>query len=261
MVKKGTSLSVLELTTTICPLGDLLSVLFGIYNYSVYHRTKIIIHALCNQAHKSFKELLTLFKCPLIYLAPFGENKGISIDYIFDSFWSNYFKNTPSCDPWTLKFYSDLVKKFGGYYSGRPLFPKCVLKRNASEKITLIQFDSQSTNLNPNLKFSHHFKKPLSYEEMNAAIALFARTKDLALIGGPNTEPYLDYNCRFGDLSYIVQQLLNCEMFIGCDSGISHLAGLLGIYSVVVPLARFERVREYYSTYKNTVIINRENLK
>lgn len=262
MVKKGNSLvtGTLKLKTTICPLGDSISVLFGLYNYSMYHRTRIIISAICNQAYATFRELLFLFNCPLVSLAPFKKTDGISIDYMFESFWSNYFKNIPNCMPWTLKVYHGLVKKFGGYYSGRTLFPKCSLKKTNDEKITLVQFDSRSTNVNQNLIQSHHFKNPLNTKEMYNAIALFAKTDKIALLGGSDTKPYLKYDCRFGSLSYIVQQLLNCEMFIGCDSGISHLAGLLRTNSVIIPLARPERVEEYYATYPNTKIVRRDKL-
>ena len=108
---------------------------------------------------------------------------------------------------------------------------------------------------------SFDFKQPLSEIEMQLIIKRFSKTKNLEIIGGPDTGNYLpEYKRRIGNIKYITQQILNCNMFIGCDSGISHIAGLLGTKMVIVPLGRHERVKEFYSGYKNTTIYSRNHL-
>lgn len=54
------------------------------------------------------------------------------------------------------------------------------------------------------------------------------------------------------DIKGIIHNLHSCKFFIGCDSGLSHLAGALGIPSKIFILAGcYHCVGEYYKSYNN----------
>ncbi len=54
---------------------------------------------------------------------------------------------------------------------------------------------------------------------------------DVAILGGPDTKPYLgnEFDYRCGDLRFLCEQLLACRKFVGVDSGVAHLACVLGV--------------------------------
>lgn len=93
----------------------------------------------------------------------------------------------------------------------------------------LVQFETN---------FARHNGFEIKKKEIDIAIKAFAKYKKISIIGGKNTPKYLGkkYNYKLGDLNYIKSQLLSCDFFLGADSGMAHLAGVLGVPSKVIIL-------------------------
>lgn len=89
--------------------------------------------------------------------------------------------------------------------------------------LTLFQFDSRSTG---------DFKKNLSRLECNYMIKKYARHRPVG-IGGEDTRKKLPYEYKLGNLQLIIKELMSARQFVGIDSGMSHLAGVLGVPSVL----------------------------
>lgn len=114
--------------------------------------------------------------------------------------------------------------------------------------VVLGQFDSRNA-LRNNRKI-YNFRlitRLLGYEQV-------------VLIGGPDSKIYESHECRYGDIAYIVDELMKAELFIGCDSGISHLAGALGIPSIVIPLDSYNLLSPVYREYSDTMLFNVDEL-
>ncbi len=146
-----------------------------------------------------------------------------------------------------------------------PLVPK--YKNQIPEEkddIVLVQFDNGAARNHDTYRQEElgpppgTFRTPMTVDEMKKVISVFSESNNIAVIGGPATERYLgcDFEYRIGEVDYISEQLAKCRHFLGCDSGISHLAGLMGIYSKVVVLGHFECVSEFYKSYPNTQIMD-----
>ena len=75
------------------------------------------------------------------------------------------------------------------------------------------------------------------------------------ILGGPDTEHYLDgFAYEIGDLTFLTRSLLGCFEFVGVDSGLSHLAGSLGVPSkIVIQWKEIEPIANYYQVYPHTV--------
>ena len=230
----------------IIQLGDTISILFGIHNYSHYHQKHIRVSSPIEKEKKLLKDLLYLFPSPLCSVGDVTDNS-VNIDFLYDIFWKCYLKDIPCCVPYPIRIYEGLGEIFGGSTPGPMVIPKCILEKKP-EDIVLIQFDSRSIS---------DFKKPLTKFEMKTTINEIVPNEKIGFIGGPDTSPYIGGEQRYGDIKYMTQQMLNCKKFVGCDSGVSHLAGLLEKEMTIVPLSRTQRVIEYYSWYKNCTIYPR----
>lgn len=115
------------------------------------------------------------------------------------------------------------------------------------KKLILIQFDKKSNHLK-NTKYSEAEIK-----------SLLKNKSDYYCIGGKDTTNYLkNANYMLGDLSFIIDKMTKCKEFIGIDSGMSHLAGMLGIDSTIYLKNDLGCIYEYYSnSYKNCKILNK----
>jgi len=113
------------------------------------------------------------------------------------------------------------------------------------EKDVAVQFDSRSA---PRLK------RVLA--DPRWAIQSLVRHRTVAAIGGPDTQDYLKgftYDLHF--LPELAFRLMEYQLFIGCDSGISHLAGSLRIKSIIIPLDDHQLLKNMYSLYSNTTTL------
>ena len=85
-----------------------------------------------------------------------------------------------------------------------------------------------------------------------------SRFKDVRLLGGLETEQYLgpDFFYDKGDFLRVSEMMSSARMFIGTDSGMSHLAGCLGVRSRIYIPGNIKSLKNYYtSSYKNCCII------
>lgn len=88
---------------------------------------------------------------------------------------------------------------------------------------TLFQFDSRSTNEN---------KKRLSRKESMMFLKSKAKFRAIG-VGGVETKRELPYEYFLGNLRQIIDEMKSAAQFVGVDSGMSHIAGALGLPSDV----------------------------
>lgn len=111
----------------------------------------------------------------------------------------------------------------------------------------------------------NHAKKPLSAMECRMILSQRSRWKPIA-IGGKDTKAYLgEYRHHFGDLVDISKRLLGCRKFIGVDSGMSHLAGTLGVKSEIINMHNIRSVESelmgfYREMYPSAICFRRQDL-
>lgn len=88
-------------------------------------------------------------------------------------------------------------------------------------------------------------------------IEFHANGREWACIGGYDTSFYFGDDVKYLRLSIgeIIAELQRCELFVGCDSGMSHVAGALGVPSAIYIMGEcFECLRQYYNCYHNCKI-------
>lgn len=123
-------------------------------------------------------------------------------------------------------------------------------KTSSEKNITLFQFDSRSLHPKNKTKLSL-----LKYE---MALNILKDKESVSMgVGGKETKPYLKHEFLLGNLSEITENLLACKKFVGVDSGISHLAGTLGISASVICLFDTEpflsEIKQMYNLFYPTI--------
>jgi hypothetical protein len=137
------------------------------------------------------------------------------------------------------------------------VLPKCRIKRFGCNHNVYFQFDSRSPR--------NHGKKPLTPTECRMILSQRSTRNPIA-IGGKDTRIYLGgYMYHLGDLFGISKKLLGCRKFIGVDSGMSHLAGTLGVKSEIINMHNIRSVERelmdfYREMYPSTVSFRRQDL-
>ncbi|CAM5729637.1 hypothetical protein SANTM175S_01846 [Streptomyces antimycoticus] len=53
----------------------------------------------------------------------------------------------------------------------------------------------------------------------------------------------------------MVARLLSCRLFVGCDSGLGHLAGCLGVPGLIVSTDDFETTWSFFRGYASLNVI------
>ena len=77
-------------------------------------------------------------------------------------------------------------------------------------------------------------------------------------MGGLETDQYLgeDFFYDKGDFLRVSEMMSSARMFVGTDSGMSHLAGFLGIKSKIYIPGNIELLKSYYRrSYKNCSVV------
>jgi len=122
----------------------------------------------------------------------------------------------------------------------KPEFPK------SSRDLVLFQFDGRAEN-----------KARYVYKYRDKIKKLTDKYEYIAGIGGPTTTPYLSYpNYITGTVSFILPHMWSCKLFLGCDSGMSHIAGAFGVKSQVFIVGGcFHCLQEYYSYYHGCSVL------
>jgi len=125
---------------------------------------------------------------------------------------------------WIKGIIKTMQTHLGGDFPPSVVMPSLRSKlKPEKENVTLVQFDGRSGGR-------------WSLTSLKEFLRMYSGSK-IAVIGGPDTTHYLGENVEYrkGDLSFIVQQLLACERFVGTDSGIAHLACILGLKTDLLP--------------------------
>jgi hypothetical protein len=122
--------------------------------------------------------------------------------------------------------------------------PLCTNIKNKSKK-TYVQFDCRTSRLQ---------NRDMSIKKK---INIASKLSCASVIGGFDTCNYLGNNFSYelGDLKFIIEKISNSTLFVGCDSGISHIAGALGIESKVYIKKPYECLVRYYKSYNNCKLI------
>ena len=123
------------------------------------------------------------------------------------------------CGYWCFQRFASMTiqaRKLNGFR-----LPRCRLKPYKSDrKYQTCQFNSYSATW-----FKKHYEK----REIDAAMKLFGKG-NVFYVGKPGTRTYTaDARPNYANLEEQAAFLLGCESFFGIDSGMSHLAGSLGV--------------------------------
>jgi hypothetical protein len=240
--------TVMIINTNHSPLGDCVCILLNLENYCINNGIKAKI-----RGPKVYEELLQLFHFNHVSLT---KENGFNIDHLYCNTMRESYLTDGECFPWPWIISMKLAQKFGGTWGETYNHPVYLGKVNPPENITLVQFDSRSARhwrSEPEL----YFKKPFTKPEINLIIKKHAKTP-VAAIGGNDTVPYLDIEHRRGNLHYICKQLSGCKTFLGCDSGISHLASIMNVDTKLIPISRHGCTKIFYSIYDNVKCHKRE---
>jgi hypothetical protein len=216
-------------------LGDALGILIGLDNYNLLNGANIAVAPL-----DIFRSLIDCFDFTTIKIV---EHEPTFL--VEDFFWS-----LPWTGFWPERVVRGLASLLGGI-SGNCRLPECkVILRTEREDIVLCQFDSRSA-------------APLHPAEIKNALDILAAGRKVAVLGGHDTRHYLgdSFEYRLDTLDGILRQLQRCHHFVGVDSGIAHLAGVLGVPAFVINLIDFAVVFSFFGQYKNTVIVDRRILQ
>jgi hypothetical protein len=208
-------------------LGDSLGMLIACENFA--KANKITIQVRCTPLFEAITEQfafehleLVVEKAEMIHVHPFGHD--------FESL------------GWIGGITKAISLATGGLMPERIMLPKLRRERQTnSEKVVLCQFDGRSGGVWPKpviedylTRFKHHI---------------------VEVLGGPDTRNYLGdtFKYRRGNLGFLIDQLMACERFTGTDSGIAHLACILGLKIDMLPSPSVGRklVKGIFQHYPN----------
>jgi ADP-heptose:LPS heptosyltransferase len=158
-------------------------------------------------------------------------------------------------------------------YNHKQSVPLSLKKKKIYSNEVLCQFDS---------RFAKRHNFDIKKYEIKKIINMFSEN-NITIIGGKETVVYGNYNFFLGDIGKLAVKMASCKKFIGVDSGMSHLAGVLGIESYVVLLLPYWYAQaglkndnkkkypqyenntdvqpslvDYYSSYRNNSCYGRE---
>jgi len=164
-------------------------------------------------------------------------------------------KSPDNCHHWIVMLQKHLEENYCGYDPSfaEPLGFYFTCEREGTDRV-LVQFDSKTAGRKG---------RSMQAGEMRAAIRLWAESDNVVAIGGPETRPYLgsNFTYRLGDVQFQIMQMMKCKHFLGTDSGMSHLAGLLGIRSKVIVLHGHDCISRFYETmYLHTTCYARHDI-
>jgi len=184
--------------------------------------------------HRLAHKVAKLFHFHHISLTNEGGREAINMH------WLSYVYETPY-------FVTGILKATQDCFGLKPELCKSLtptITAKDTEDVTLVQLDGRTHK---------GIGAPMALSEKKQAIKTLAKYP-AEVIGGPDTKPYLGdkFKYRVGSLRAITGELLKCRQFLGCDSGLSHLAGALGVPSAVVISKVNDELLDLYRSYRNT---------
>jgi len=121
--------------------------------------------------------------------------------------------------------------------------PDSHYKRKEWDEVTLFQFDSRSQN---------EKKRGLTRSQSMWFLKRNSRFRPVG-VGGTDTKKCLPYEYRLGDLHAIAAEMCRAGQFVGVDSGMSHIAGVMGVPSRIYLMHVEERdiraVEKFYALF------------
>lgn len=215
-------------------LGDALSLLCGLQQYAADNTIRASA-----VREPMIRDLLDLFEFPAIELT----DAEATIDG------TGLFSAIPWEGFWLRRFGTYLARRFGGRFGDNCYLPRPKRRPTEKENVVLCQFDSRSAAQMPSVT-------------VRRLLSSVFHGRRIAAVGGLDTSPYLgtDFEYRRGTLAFVVDQLQRCQHFIGVDSGMAHLAGVLGTPSTVINLIDFRIVHSFFSGYPGTAVLDKDRL-
>ncbi|MFI7094882.1 hypothetical protein [Streptomyces lydicus] len=214
-------------------LGDALSIVTGLERYCRDNA----IASVAVTGSPILAEVVEVFACGRVSYVP-SPSEAISGDAIFArSSWSL---------PWLDRFNHAVTDTFGG--RARHQVPPLPLREaqtpSGQENVVYCQLDARSST-------------PLPRRSARRILSQVAAHGEVRLLGGPDTQDYLGQDLTYvrAELPEMVTRLLSCRLFVGCDSGLGHLAGYLGVPGLIVTTDDFETTWSFFRGYASLSVI------
>ena len=217
-------------------LGDALCVMNGL---ELWHRnysqdTKTVLRS----ANGVFKDLCGIFEFE--HIEGVKGVGGWNADALFDDCsWHRF---------WPRRFYYEICRVLSLEPKESTWMPRCKLGEWHIGPQIYAQLDGRSAMLLPD----YAMKKMLD-------VASFGNSESVIMLGGPDTKEYMGVERSYAKVPLIssASLLLRCHYLISCDSGMSHLAGFLGVPCYIVNCSAFDAVYAMFGRYKGFKFIDR----
>ncbi|UYB40936.1 hypothetical protein SLV14_003614 [Streptomyces sp. Je 1-4] len=214
-------------------LGDALGIVTGLEQYCRDNA----IASVAVTGSPILAEVVEVFACGRVSYVP-SPSEAISGDAIFArSSWSL---------PWLDRFNHAVTDAFGGRVRHRvpPLPLREAPTPSGQEDVVYCQLDARSST-------------PLPRQSARRLLNQVAAHGEVQILGGPDTQDYLGDDLTYvrADLPEMVTRLLSCRLFVGCDSGLGHLAGYLGVPGLIVSTDDFETTWAFFRGYASLSVI------
>ncbi|MFD5319421.1 glycosyltransferase family 9 protein [Streptomyces sp. NPDC127098] len=214
-------------------LGDALGIVTGLEHYCRDNN----VASVAVTGSRALAEVVDVFACEQVsYVATPSE--AISGDAIFArSSWSL---------PWLDRFNHAVADTFGGRarHQGSPLPLREEPTPGDQENVVYCQFDARSST-------------PPPIHSIRRLLGQIAAHGEVRVLGGPDTKDYLGQDLVYmrAELPEMVARLLSCRLFVGCDSGLGHLAGCLGVPGLIVSTDDFETTWSFFRGYASLNVV------
>ena len=214
-------------------LGDSLGIVSGLEHYCRDNAVESVVVT----GSPILAEVVEVFACERVRYTP-SPSEAINGDAIFArSSWSV---------PWLDRFNHAVTETFGGRdrHEVSPLPLRRAPTSSAQENVVYCQLDARSST-------------PLPRHSARRLLSQVAAHGEVRVLGGPDTQPYLGQDLTYvrAELSEMVARLLSCRLFVGCDSGLGHLAGCLGVPGLIVSTDDFETTWSFFRGYASLSVI------
>ncbi|MCC3766084.1 glycosyltransferase family 9 protein [Streptomyces sp. UNOC14_S4] len=214
-------------------LGDALGIVTGLEHYC---RDNSVASAAVTGS-PILAEVVEVLACERVSYVP-SPSEAIAGDALFArSSWSV---------PWLDRFNHAVTDAFGGRARHRvpPLPLRQVPTPSGQEDVVYCQLDARSSTAPP-----RDFARRL--------LSQVAANSEVRVLGGPDTQAYLGQDLTYvrAELHEMVARLLSCRFFVGCDSGLGHLAGCLGVPGLIVSTDDFETTWAFFRGYASLSVI------
>ncbi|MFJ2195346.1 hypothetical protein [Streptomyces violaceusniger] len=214
-------------------LGDALGIVTGLEHYCRDNA----VASIAVTGSSALAEVAEVFACERVSYAP-SPSESINGDAIFArSSWSI---------PWLDRFNHAVTDAFGGRARHRvqPLPLRRAPTPRGQENVVYCQLDARSSTA-PSRQSARRLLNQVSAHG------------EVRILGGPDTQTYLGEDLTYvrADFPEMVGRLLSCRLFVGCDSGLGHLAGCLGVPGLIVSTDDFETTWSFFRGYASLNVI------